>query len=134
LASAAGRQRTWAATGLDLFEALRELRRQLDPLGIRLGCNGVRRDTWASGMQRDMGGGTTVYLLIPGQPGRPAQVDTLGPTALSQIGTVAEQQAHTPPGQQHDQDAEAEHSGVQSIDHQYTSALGGTSTLLIMSH
>jgi hypothetical protein len=82
---------SWAAEGPDLFKALRELRRLLDPLGIRLGVNGARRDAWASGMQCDMGEGRVVYLLVAGQTGRPAQVSTLGPTALEYVGTLDEQ-------------------------------------------
>jgi hypothetical protein len=82
---------SWAAEGPDLFKALRELRRILDPLGIRLGVNGARRDTWASGMQCDMAEGRVVYLLRERQTGRPAQVPTLGTTALADIGTVEEQ-------------------------------------------
>jgi hypothetical protein len=54
--------KSWAAEGPDLFKALRALRRILDPLGIRLGVNGARRDAWASGMQCDMGEGRAVYL------------------------------------------------------------------------
>ena len=42
----------WRADGPDLFNALRALRRLMDPQGIRLGVNGARRDAWASGMQR----------------------------------------------------------------------------------
>ena len=82
---------SWAAEGPDLFKALRELRRILDPLGIRLGVNGARRDSWASGMQCDMGVGRVVYLLREGQAGRPEQVPTLGTTTLPDIGTVEEQ-------------------------------------------
>jgi hypothetical protein len=69
--------RSWAAEGPDLFKALRALRRILDPLDIRLGVNGARRDAWASGMQCDMGEGRVVYLLAEGQAGRPEQVSTL---------------------------------------------------------
>ena len=82
---------SWAAKGPDLFKALRELRRILDPLGIRLGVNGARRDSWASGMQCDMGEGRVVYLLREGQAGRPAQVQTLGTATLADVGTVEEQ-------------------------------------------
>jgi hypothetical protein len=89
-----GLDRTWSADGPDLFEALRNLRRQLDPLDVRLGCNGARRDAWASGMQRDMGEGRLVYLLVAGQAGRPVQVDTLGPASLKDVGTVTEQDAY----------------------------------------
>jgi hypothetical protein len=58
----------WAAEGPDLFKTLRALRRILDPLGIRLGINGARRDAWASGMQCDIGEGRVVYLLVEGTP------------------------------------------------------------------
>jgi hypothetical protein len=74
---------SWVAEGPDLFEALRALRRIVDPLGIRLGVNGARRDAWASGMQRDMGEGRVVYLLTEGETKRPPQVSTLGPASLS---------------------------------------------------
>jgi hypothetical protein len=83
--------RSWSAEGPDLFKALRELRCALDPLGIRLGVNGARRDAWASGMQCDMGEGRVVYLLAEGQTGRPKQVSTLGRTALEHVGTLEEQ-------------------------------------------
>jgi hypothetical protein len=82
---------SWAAEGPDLFKALRALRRILDPLGIRLGVNGARRDAWASGMQCDMGEGRVVYLLVEGQAGRPEQVSTLGDTSISHVGTVDDQ-------------------------------------------
>jgi hypothetical protein len=82
---------SWVAEGPDLFKALRELRRLLDPLGIRLGVNGARRDSWASGMQCDMGEGRVVYILRRGQAGRPEQVPTLGEAVLTEIGTVKEQ-------------------------------------------
>ena len=62
--------KSWAAEGPDVFKALRALRRILDPLGIRLGVNGARRDAWASGMQCDMGEGRVVYLLVEGQARR----------------------------------------------------------------
>jgi hypothetical protein len=67
------------------------LRRVLDPLGIRLGVNGARRDAWASGMQCDMDEGRVVYLLIVGQTGRPVPVKTLGPTSLEEAGALDEQ-------------------------------------------
>ena len=72
---------SWAAEGPDLFETLRVLRRALDPLGIRLGVNGARRNAWASGMQRDMGEEQVVYPLTEGQSGRPPQVSHLGARA-----------------------------------------------------
>jgi len=89
--------KSWAAEGPDLFKALRTLRRILDPLGICVGVNGARRDAWASGMQSDMGEGRVVYLLVEGRVGRPEQVNTLGPTPASDVGTVEDQD------QQHEQ-------------------------------
>jgi hypothetical protein len=83
--------KSWSAEGPDLFKAMRALRRVLDPLGIRLGVNGARRDAWASGMQCDMGEGRVAYLLAEGQAGRPEQVSTLGPTPVSHVGTVEDQ-------------------------------------------
>ena len=80
-----------AAEGSDLFKALRALRRILDPLDIRLGVNGARRDAWASGMQCDMGEGRVVYLLVEGKTGRPEQISTLGPARVSHVGTVEDQ-------------------------------------------
>lgn len=87
-------RRIWSAGGPDLFKALRELRCALDPLGIRLGVNGARRDAWASGMQCDMGEGRVVYLLAEGQTGRLEQVSTLGRTAMEHVGTLEEQDQH----------------------------------------
>ncbi len=84
--------KSWAAEGPDVFKALRALRRILDPLGIRLGVNGARRDAWASGMQCDMGEGRVVYLLVEGQASRPEQVSTLGHTSISHVGTVSDQE------------------------------------------
>jgi hypothetical protein len=83
--------RSWEAEGPDLFKALRALRRILDPLGIRLGVNGARRDAWASGMQCDMGEGRVVYLLVEREAGRPEQVSTLGNTSIGHVGTVDDQ-------------------------------------------
>jgi hypothetical protein len=83
--------KSWDAEGPDLFKALRALRRILDPLDIRLGINGARRDAWASGMQCDMGEGRVVYLLIEGQAGRPEQVSTLGSAPAGHVGTVEDQ-------------------------------------------
>lgn len=65
----------WAAEGADLFKALRELRRILDPLGIRLGVNGARRDSWASGMQCDMGEDALSTSRARGRPAGPLSPD-----------------------------------------------------------
>lgn len=83
--------RTWTANGTDLFDALMNLRDQLDEMQIRLCCNGARRNAWASGMQRDMGGGREVYLLELDRPGRPLEAETLGDAPCDQVATVREQ-------------------------------------------
>lgn len=75
-----GAGRTWSGEAADQFEALRELRRRLDADSIVICVEGARRNSWASGMQRDMGSGMVCYqLTIPRGPGRPPQAHTLDP-------------------------------------------------------
>jgi hypothetical protein len=83
--------RSWEGTGWDCFEALRQLRIQLDAEGVRLGVNGARPNALCSGMQSDMGEGLVTYLVELGVPGRPPEVETLGAAPLNSVGTVAEQ-------------------------------------------
>jgi hypothetical protein len=71
-----------AAEGPDLFKALRELCHLLDPLGIRLGVNGARRDAWASGMQCEIGEGRVVNTWPKGKPAGPLR--SAPPTALDE--------------------------------------------------
>jgi hypothetical protein len=86
--------RVWSAEAGDTFACLIELRREMEPLGIRLCCNGSRRDAWASGMQRDMGGGESVYLCAGVPRGtQPPEVLTLDWAPAWQVVTVAEQLA-----------------------------------------
>jgi hypothetical protein len=81
------------ARGRDLFDALQQLRLQLEPLGWIPLCNGARVDCYPSGMARDMGGGQKVYIL-GSEPGRPPLVETLEPAPREMVGTVADQDAH----------------------------------------
>jgi hypothetical protein len=85
----------YQAQETDLFECLRTIRRQLEPTGARLCCNGARVDVWASGMARDMGGGAKAYIL---QVGRRAQrsdlVSIFDPAPVETVGTVDEQEAY----------------------------------------
>jgi hypothetical protein len=84
----------YTATGPDMFEALVRLRRQLDPDGLMLAVQGARRDTYPSGMARDMGGGMQVYVIHPGLGARQEDlVQTLDDAAPGQIATVDEQRA-----------------------------------------
>jgi hypothetical protein len=88
-----GRDRAWTATGTSVFAALLDLREQLEMQGIRLCCNGARRNAWSSGMQQDMARGRVVYLLQMNRSGRPAEVRTLDPAPCDQVVTVQEQKA-----------------------------------------
>jgi hypothetical protein len=86
--------RRWTAEAGDVFNCLLDLRRQVEPEGIQLCCQGARRDAWSSGMQRDMGKGLNVYLLegVPaGQ--RPPVARTLSPVAAELAVTVDDQLA-----------------------------------------
>ena len=82
----------YTATGPDMFEALVRLRRQLEPDGLMIAVQGSRRDTYPSGMARDMGGGLQVYIMRPGLRGRREDlVKTLDDASPDQIATVDEQ-------------------------------------------
>jgi hypothetical protein len=79
--------------GPDLFEALVEVRRQLEPVGCLVAVQGARRDTYPSGMARDMGGGAQVYVLRPGKPAR-ERVGTFDDAPVALLGTVEQQRRH----------------------------------------
>lgn len=81
------------ATGGDFFDALQQLRLQLEPLGWYPLCNGARVDCYTSGMGRDMGVGRAVYVLSQTLDKLPV-VQTFEPTEPDKIGTVAEQNAN----------------------------------------
>jgi hypothetical protein len=84
----------YTATGPDMFEALVRLRRQLEPDGLMIAVQGARRDTYPSGMARDMGGGMSVYVMRAGQRARREDlVKTLEDAPTELLGTVGEQQA-----------------------------------------
>ncbi|MEU4805017.1 hypothetical protein [Actinosynnema sp. NPDC023587] len=84
----------YTATASDMFESLVRLRCQLEPDGWMIAVQGARRDTYPSGMARDMGGGLRVYVMRPGRKaGTGDIVETLADATVEQLGTVAEQQA-----------------------------------------
>lgn len=84
----------YTATAMDMFESLVRLRRQLEPDGWMIAVQGARRDTYPSGMARDMGGGMQVYAMRPGRRASADDlVETLADAAVDQLGTVAEQRA-----------------------------------------
>ena len=84
----------YTATGPDMFEALVRLRRQLEPDGMMVAVQGSRRDTFPSGMARDMTGGLQVYAMRPGRNARMKDlVGTLDDAPPDQLATVDEQRA-----------------------------------------
>jgi hypothetical protein len=61
-------ERSFSQSGPDLFECLLQLRmKHLDPVQIRVACNGSRRNAWASGMLRDVSRGVDVYVVTLGR-------------------------------------------------------------------
>jgi hypothetical protein len=84
-----------SATGRDLFEALAAVRCQLEAVGWLIAVQGARRDTYPSGMLRDMGGARRVYVLVPGRPVSTADtVDTFADADPADLGTVDAQRQH----------------------------------------
>lgn len=73
------------------FDALIDLRKELEPLQIKVLCFGARKDVWASGMQRDMGAGLVAYLLSAKAEGRKPEQSIFDYAPPETIGTVDEQ-------------------------------------------
>jgi len=85
----------WTAAGADLFDALLGLRRQVEPAGIRLCCNGSRRDVWPSQLLRAMSDGGSAYVLRKGR--RPTSrhlVEILAPADCALVVSIEEQRAY----------------------------------------
>ena len=83
-----------AGTGIDLFEALVDVRRRLEPSGWRIAVHGSRRQAFASGLMRDMHGAMRVYICEPDRwPRRSDLVDIFGEAPTAEITTVVEQAA-----------------------------------------
>ena len=81
--------------GDDLFEALCNLRKYLEPKGLRVLCNGSRVDAFPSEMSRQMGGGRRLYILKMGQPAQEdSLVDMFDMACDGKVGTVAEQEEY----------------------------------------
>jgi hypothetical protein len=78
----------------DAFEALRGIRRRLDPTGWRIAVAGARRDATSSGMQRDQGQGLGVYLLVAPKGSHLPSAGTFDPAPPDTVGTVDEQDAY----------------------------------------
>ena len=83
-----GRKRYGAA---DFFACLCEFRREIEPRGWRVACNGARRDAWPSGMARDMGSGLKVYRLRRKPLGPADLLETFGPAPADECVALTEQ-------------------------------------------
>ena len=80
------------ATGVDLFDSLRNLRATLEEDGIRILCAGARADVYPSGMSRTMSDGRKAYTLKLGLVAqRNDLVDIFSYASPREVGTVAEQ-------------------------------------------
>lgn len=88
-----GSGRRWEALGSDVFDALMRLRLDAERDRLQICCNGARKNAWSSGMQRDMGDGSAVYLLQGEKGVRPPEVNTLDPAPPGEVVSVAEQRA-----------------------------------------
>lgn len=87
-------RRSLAFENSDCFECLIDLRHIVEKEGAKVLCNGARRDTYPSGMARDMSNGMVVYQMRHGQHGRTEDVvHTFDPAPAEQIATVDEQRA-----------------------------------------
>ncbi|MBL7500249.1 hypothetical protein I6A84_31125 [Frankia sp. CNm7] len=87
---------TLEGAGDDLFEALNVIRRSLEGQGWFIAVQGARRNTWASGMLRDMIGARHVYVLEPGRDIRTREdwVDIFAEAEPDQLATVEEQRQY----------------------------------------
>jgi hypothetical protein len=82
----------WDATEITVWHALGALRAQLDPVGVRLCCQGARIDAYVSGMSVSMSDGWLAYILRSWrQPRSRDLVNVLDPAPLRKIATVSEQ-------------------------------------------
>lgn len=86
----------YESLGSDLWECLRDIRNICEPQGLRICCNGSRKDCYPSGMALQMGGGHKVIIRRMGHPvtSLDSVVKLFDPADLSQIGTVGEQEAY----------------------------------------
>jgi hypothetical protein len=79
----------------DLFEALREMRKELEDAGYLLLCAGSRPDVNPSGMSRGMGGGRKAYVMRCGRPGNFSEmIDIFDYAEPATVGTIQQQEQY----------------------------------------
>ncbi|MGD9584853.1 MAG: hypothetical protein AB7V26_14445 [Lysobacterales bacterium] len=78
--------------GDDLFEAMIELRKDLEQGGSALLCAGARQDVFPSGMSRSMSDGRKAYVTRIGEPAnRSDLIDIFSYSPSPTVGTVQQQ-------------------------------------------
>jgi hypothetical protein len=82
---------TVACEGDDAFDCLCKVRKQVEPLGWLILCNGSRRNAWPSGMCRDMGEGLKLYVLRRKPLSSTDLVDTFGAAPTKEVTSLSEQ-------------------------------------------
>ena len=83
-------RRKFQSDGEDVFQCLQMIRLDLENQGIKILCNGARKNVSPSGMGRQMSNGQKIYVLNLGQSATEL-VDIFDPAEVTEIGTVAEQ-------------------------------------------
>lgn len=85
---------TFGATGVDLFDCLKKIRIETDLLGVRLCCNGARRNARPSGYSSSLGA-FAVYKLHRWRSALPGDlVDVFEYAPPRKIATVSEQEKY----------------------------------------
>ncbi len=83
---------TQAFIGTDLFECLKEWRKEYEKFGELILCCGARVDVYVSRMQRQMGRGRRAYVLHLGKQGATEDtVDIFDDASAEKIVTVEKQ-------------------------------------------
>ncbi|NUR99379.1 MAG: hypothetical protein HOV67_29490, partial [Kribbellaceae bacterium] len=85
----------WEAVNHDLYHCLREIRRQVEPAGILVCCQGATRNARPSGLLSDQAGGLSHYKLHRWRGHLPWDLVYLfAPVPPGKVATVAEQDAY----------------------------------------
>ena len=83
-------QTSLTKTADDFFDALRQIRLELETQNAMILCNGARIDAYPSGMSRQMSLGLIVYLNQMGQPAK-QKAAIFDKTEANWVASVAEQ-------------------------------------------
>jgi hypothetical protein len=76
--------------GSDVFNALCNLRPEIEPKGFLFLCFGAKRNAWPSAMARDMGQGLQAYELQQNEPSSGLR-SIFAPAQHTEVTTVGEQ-------------------------------------------